>query len=50
MFRGSMPALVTPFKDGSVDFSALGELVEWQIESGRQRAGADGDNRGEPDG
>ncbi len=34
MFRGSMPALVTPFKDGSVDFSALGELVEWQIESG----------------
>jgi len=29
-----MPALVTPFKDGSVDFSALSALVEWQIENG----------------
>jgi 4-hydroxy-tetrahydrodipicolinate synthase len=29
-----MPALVTPFKNGSVDLDALKSLVEWQIESG----------------
>jgi len=29
-----MPALVTPFNDGTIDFSALAELVEWHIESG----------------
>lgn len=34
MFQGSMPALVTPFKNGSVDLDALKSLVEWQIESG----------------
>ncbi len=34
MFRGSMPALVTPFKNGAVDFDALKHLVEWQIAEG----------------
>jgi len=34
MFKGSMPALVTPFKDGAVDFATLGHLVEWHIEQG----------------
>ncbi|MFN3641996.1 MAG: 4-hydroxy-tetrahydrodipicolinate synthase [Gemmobacter sp.] len=34
MFRGSIPALVTPFKDGAVDFDALAALVEWQIAEG----------------
>jgi 4-hydroxy-tetrahydrodipicolinate synthase len=34
MFRGSMPALVTPFRDGAVDYDALGALVEWQIAEG----------------
>ncbi len=34
MFKGSMPALVTPMKDGAVDFDALEALVEWQIEQG----------------
>lgn len=34
MFKGSMPALVTPFKNGAVDFDALKRLVDWQIESG----------------
>ncbi len=34
MFQGSMPALVTPFKNGSVDVEALKKLVDWQIESG----------------
>jgi 4-hydroxy-tetrahydrodipicolinate synthase len=34
MFQGSMPALVTPFEDGAVDFDALKQLVEWQIAEG----------------
>jgi 4-hydroxy-tetrahydrodipicolinate synthase len=34
MFKGSMPALVTPFKAGAVDFDALDALVDWQIEEG----------------
>ncbi|MCI2399746.1 4-hydroxy-tetrahydrodipicolinate synthase [Aliiroseovarius subalbicans] len=34
MFKGSLPALVTPFKDGAVDFDALKQLVEWQIDEG----------------
>ncbi len=34
MFKGSMPALVTPFNNGSVDFEALKHLVEWQIAEG----------------
>lgn len=34
MFKGSMPALVTPFKDGAVDFDALKHLVEWHVEQG----------------
>jgi 4-hydroxy-tetrahydrodipicolinate synthase len=29
-----MPALVTPFRDGAVDFKTLEALVEWQIEEG----------------
>ncbi|SMX38355.1 4-hydroxy-tetrahydrodipicolinate synthase [Maliponia aquimaris] len=34
MFKGSMPALVTPFKDGAVDFDTLKQLVEWHIAEG----------------
>lgn len=35
MFRGSLPALVTPFTaDGELDLPALEKLVEWQIEQG----------------
>ena len=34
MFRGSMPALVTPFKNGEVDFDTLKQLVEWHIDQG----------------
>ncbi len=34
MFKGSMPALVTPFENGAVDFDTLKKLVEWQIEEG----------------
>jgi 4-hydroxy-tetrahydrodipicolinate synthase len=34
MFQGSMPALVTPFAEGAVDFDALSALVEWQVAEG----------------
>jgi len=34
MFTGSMPALVTPFKDGKVDVATLKQLVEWHIGEG----------------
>ena len=34
MIQGSIPALVTPFKEGALDIEALRSLVEWQIESG----------------
>ena len=34
MFKGSMPALVTPFKDGAVDVDTLKSLVNWHIEQG----------------
>ncbi len=34
MFKGSMVAIVTPFKDGKVDEQALGSLIEWHIENG----------------
>lgn len=33
-FRGSFPALITPFKDGAVDESAFRNLVAWQIAEG----------------
>ena len=34
MLKGSIPALVTPFKDGAVDFAALERLVEWHTAQG----------------
>ena len=34
MFSGSIPALVTPFRDGAVDEKAFRRLVDWQIENG----------------
>ena len=34
MFSGSIPALVTPFRDGNVDEDAFRRLVGWQIEQG----------------
>ncbi|WP_298816278.1 4-hydroxy-tetrahydrodipicolinate synthase [uncultured Roseibium sp.] len=33
-FRGSIPALVTPFKNGKVDYETLERLVEWHVEEG----------------
>lgn len=34
MFKGSMTALVTPFRNGELDLDALKQLVEWQISEG----------------
>ncbi|MDO8283239.1 MAG: 4-hydroxy-tetrahydrodipicolinate synthase [Thermodesulfovibrionia bacterium] len=34
MFKGSIVAIVTPFKNGKVDEKALGELIEWHIAEG----------------
>ena len=34
MFKGSIPALITPFSNGEIDWKAFDQLVEWQIEQG----------------
>ncbi|SEL62497.1 4-hydroxy-tetrahydrodipicolinate synthase [Roseovarius azorensis] len=34
MFKGSFPALVTPFKNGALDLDTLKTLVEWHIGEG----------------
>jgi len=34
MFKGSFPALITPFKNGEVDEDSFRAFVDWQIEEG----------------
>jgi 4-hydroxy-tetrahydrodipicolinate synthase len=34
MFRGSLPALVTPFRNGEVDEGTLKRLVDWHVAQG----------------
>ena len=34
MFSGSIPALITPFKNGEIDFNAFSNLIEWSIAKG----------------
>ena len=34
MFKGSLPALVTPFLNGQVDVDALKKLVNWHVDQG----------------
>ena len=34
MFKGSIVAIITPFKDGKVDEEAYRQLIEFQIENG----------------
>lgn len=34
MYKGSITALITPFKNGEIDWPSFDRLVEWQIESG----------------
>ena len=34
MFKGSITALVTPFRDGAIDWQAFEAFVDWQITEG----------------
>ncbi len=34
VFTGAATAIITPFKDGMVDYEAFGRLIDWQIEQG----------------
>lgn len=34
MFAGSIPALVTPFRDGALDEEAFRRFIDWQIDQG----------------
>jgi 4-hydroxy-tetrahydrodipicolinate synthase len=34
MFSGSMPAVITPFRDGHIDAEALERLIEFQVSNG----------------
>ena len=34
MFKGSLTALITPFKNGKLDEEALARFVDWQITEG----------------
>ena len=34
MFEGSIPALVTPIRDGRIDEAAFRAFIDWQVESG----------------
>ncbi len=34
MFKGSIVALITPFKEGEVDYEALGKLIDFHIDNG----------------
>ena len=34
MLKGSIVAIVTPFKKGKVDEKALGDLIEWHMAQG----------------
>ena len=36
MFKGSIPALITPFANGKVDETAFQDFVQWQIDQGSQ--------------
>src|SRR5258708_14024689 len=38
-FQGSFTALVTPFKNGSLDEKAFRDLVEWQVGEGTNGLG-----------
>jgi len=34
IFKGAATALITPFKDGKIDYVSMGKLVQWQLEQG----------------
>ncbi len=47
MFRGSIVPVVTPFKNGEVDYDGLSRLIDWQIASGSHGISVTG-TTGEP--
>ena len=34
MFKGSIPALITPFKNGEVDYVSFNKIIEWSLSQG----------------
>ena len=34
IFKGSIPALITPFKKGKVDYESFNNIIEWSIHEG----------------
>ncbi len=34
LFTGAATALITPFKDGKIDYVSMGKLIEWQLSQG----------------
>ena len=34
MFQGSIPALITPFKKGNIDYEAFYKIIEWSLSEG----------------
>ena len=34
MFKGSIPALITPFKNGEVDYNSFNSIIEWSLSHG----------------
>ncbi len=36
MFKGSIVAIITPFKNGGVDFDALKHMVDWHVDQGTE--------------
>lgn len=34
LFKGCATAIITPFKDGKIDYVSMGKIVEWQIKEG----------------
>jgi 4-hydroxy-tetrahydrodipicolinate synthase len=47
MFKGSIVPIVTPFKNGAVDYDGLSSLIDWQIQSGSHGISVTG-TTGEP--
>ena len=37
IFTGSGVALVTPFKNNVIDYTALKKLIQWHLEAGTDR-------------
>jgi len=34
IFQGAATAIITPFKNGEVDYESFGKMIDWQIDSG----------------